>query len=261
MSVAGSSSKRCPGTWEGDYPIISQGLPTLEPQPPGSWSRALFPWLLHGCDTHGTRAFHAGARGRAERAKLHLLLPWVARFIPCLCGMAGWQGTHGCILGHSHPQSARSSPHSRCASVVQVLLLPGGCGDGAVRVHDDLGTADDHHDKEEAEEDEAGQGQPFVHVDIDGLGRGLLHLVAATAGCSSSASGLTGTIFHPCRNSHSSGEGGAWSRAWGDCRAPTSAPSYLLPPHRELAAQTTLQEGRRGWVHMDPHGHSPKPCR
>ena len=84
------------------------------------------------------------------------------------------------------------------ASVVQVLLLPGGRGDGAVRVHDDLGTADDHHDEEQAEEDEAGQGQSFVHVHVDRLRRGVLHLSVAASG-SSSGTGLTGTIFHPCR--------------------------------------------------------------
>ena len=84
------------------------------------------------------------------------------------------------------------------ASVVQVLLLPGGRGDGAVRVHDDLGTADDHHDEEQAEEDEAGQGQSIVHVHVDGLRRGVLHLSVVASG-SSSGTGLTGTIFHPCR--------------------------------------------------------------
>lgn len=93
-----------------------------------------------------------------------------------------------CIPGH-HDLS--------CASVIQVLLLPGGCGNGTVGVHDDLGTADDHDYEEEAEENKASQGQPLVHIHIDWLGSGFLHPAAVTVG--SQGSGLTGTIFYPCR--------------------------------------------------------------
>ena len=49
-------------------------------------------------------------------------------------------------------------------SVLQVLLHPGGGGDGAVGVHDDLGTADDHGHQQQAEEGHAGQSQALVHV-------------------------------------------------------------------------------------------------
>lgn len=115
---------------------------------------------------------------------------------------AGGQGTEahpGATLSRERWALGPSPrPPPAGASVIQVLLLPGGCGDGAVRVHDDLGAANDHHKEEKAEEDEAGQGQSFVHVDVDGLRRGVLHLSAA-ASDSSSGSRLTGTIFHPCR--------------------------------------------------------------
>lgn len=95
-----------------------------------------------------------------------------------------------CILGYRQ---------ASCASVIQVLLLPGRRGNGTVRVHNDLGTADDHDDQEEAEENEASQGQPLVHIHIDWLGSGFLHPAAVTVG--SQGSGLTGTIFYPCRES------------------------------------------------------------
>lgn len=45
------------------------------------------------------------------------------------------------------------APAGESLSVVEMLLLPRGRGDGAVRVHDDFGTANDHHNQEEAEED------------------------------------------------------------------------------------------------------------
>lgn len=116
------------------------------------------------------------------------------------------------------------------ASVVQVLLLPGGCGDGAVRVHDDLGAADDHHDKEQAEEDEAGQGQSFVHIHVDGLRRGVLHLSVAASG-SSSGAGLTGTIFHPCRKpGHCRSEGHAHLPAVGVGIGSRAQPWVLIRP-------------------------------
>lgn len=78
-----------------------------------------------------------------------------------------------------------------------MLLLPGGCGDGTIGVHDDLGAADDHDYEEEAEENEASQGQPLVHIHIDWLGSGFLH--PATVAVGSQGSGLTGTIFYPCQ--------------------------------------------------------------
>lgn len=93
-----------------------------------------------------------------------------------------------CILGHCDLSYA---------SVIQVLLFPGGRGDGTVGVHNDLGTADDHDYKEEAEENEASQGQPLVHIHIDWLRSGFLHPAAVTV--ASRGSGLTGTIFYPCQ--------------------------------------------------------------
>lgn len=42
---------------------------------------------------------------------------------------------------------------SQAPSVIQVLLLPCGCGDGTVRVHDDFCAANYHHNQEKAEED------------------------------------------------------------------------------------------------------------
>lgn len=78
-----------------------------------------------------------------------------------------------------------------------MLLFPGRRGNGTVRIHNDLGTADDHDDEEEAEENEASQGQPLVHIHIDWLGSGFLHPAAVTVG--SQGSGLTGTIFYPCQ--------------------------------------------------------------
>ena len=45
-----------------------------------------------------------------------------------------------------------------------MLLLPGGGGDGAVGVHDDLGTAYDHGHQEQTEEGDATQSQTLVHV-------------------------------------------------------------------------------------------------
>lgn len=97
-----------------------------------------------------------------------------------------------CILGHRD---------LFCVSIIQVLLLPGGCGDGTVGVHDDFGTADDHDYEEQAEENEASQGQPLVHIHIDWLRSGFLHPAAVTVG--SQGSDLTGTIFYPCKESQS----------------------------------------------------------
>lgn len=42
-------------------------------------------------------------------------------------------------------------------SVIQVLLLPCGRWDGAVRIHDDFCTTDDHDDQEKAKENKACQ--------------------------------------------------------------------------------------------------------
>lgn len=49
-------------------------------------------------------------------------------------------------------------------SVIQVLLLPCGCWDGTVGVHDDLGTADDHGYQQQAEKGHASQRQALVHI-------------------------------------------------------------------------------------------------
>ena len=163
---------------------------------------------------------------------MNLLHPRVAKsFLASVGWKAGGQGTE------AHPGAALSRerwglgppprPPPAGASVIQVLLLPGGCGDGAVRVHDDLGAANDHHDEEEAEEDEAGQGQSFVHVDVDGLRRGVLHLSAAAWG-SSSGSRLTGTIFHPCREPQQWGPEGRATLP-GVRAGHSPPPSYMSP--------------------------------
>lgn len=59
--------------------------------------------------------------------------------------------------------------------VVKMLLLPGGRGDGAVWVHDDFGTADDHGHQQQAEEGNACQSQALVHIHELGVWRCLLH--------------------------------------------------------------------------------------
>lgn len=61
------------------------------------------------------------------------------------------------------------------ASVIQVLFLPCGGRDGAVGVHDDLCTTDDHGHQQQAEEGDAGQSQALVHVHESWL-RSTLHL-------------------------------------------------------------------------------------
>lgn len=134
-----------------------------------------------------------------------------------------------CILGHCDLSYA---------SVIQVLLFPGGCGDGTVGVHNDLGTADDHDYKEEAEENEASQGQPLVHIHIDRLRSGFLHPAAVTV--ASRGSGLTGTIFYPCRESQSVKKLGS-----------LVCVSYLQG--QEFTAEDPQLRGTRG--------HSPIPCK
>lgn len=182
--------------------------------------RSVIPRPAHGRKTHSTASVslgcccdsRQGSGGRSPSPR--------AASTAGLCGLAGrWPGA--------------ALPR---ASVVQVLLLPGGRGDGAVRVHDDLGAADDHDDQEEAEEDEAGQGQPFVHVHVDGLGRGLLHLVMAVAAGSLSGSGLTGTIFHPCREpSGGRGKGTDYPPTLAPCRAIVIVASPRFSEHYHVA--------------------------
>ncbi|KAG9341333.1 hypothetical protein JZ751_019437 [Albula glossodonta] len=53
--------------------------------------------------------------------------------------------------------------------------VSGGGGNGAIGIHDDFGTADDHGHQEEAEEGDSCQRQPLVHVHKGRVGRGLLH--------------------------------------------------------------------------------------
>lgn len=71
--------------------------------------------------------------------------------------------------------------------VVQVLLLPGGGGNGAVGVHDDFGTADDHRHQQQTEEGDARQGQTLVHVHKSGVWRCLLHRFGLSASVQASA--------------------------------------------------------------------------
>lgn len=168
----GPKPRRCPGAREGDPPLSHSDSPAR-----CSHLQAGPPWNPHGTSLWCSRGSRCGS-GEPP--------PSAAKSIPGSAG--GWASGEG----------TWRSPCAR-TSVVQVLLLPGGRGDGAVRVHDDLGAANDHHHEEEAEEDEAGQGQPFVHIHVDRLRRGVLHVGAAAAG--SSSSGLTGTIFHPCGRS------------------------------------------------------------
>lgn len=126
-----------------------------------------------------------------------------------------------------------------------MLLLPCGCGDGAVGVHDDLGAADDHHDQEEAEEDEASQRQTLVHVDKGRLGRGLSHCAAVAVGFSS-GSDWPSTIFYSCWLEQSPlhkdpGSGGSGREGrWPDITASSRWTQCGLPPGSSTA-------GKAGW--------------
>lgn len=94
--------------------------------------------------------FPSGGYVRVSKAKVSLLHLWVVIVTLSLQELAGcWPGCTEVCPGHRDLS---------CASVIQVLLLPGGRGDGTVGVHDDFGTADDHDYEEEAEENKASQG-------------------------------------------------------------------------------------------------------
>lgn len=155
---------------------------------PGKATAHVTPRLAAAGPPTAPRACPSGARVRAGKAEGTPPTPGGPS--PSSVRLQG----HGGAAGAARPR----------ASVVQVLLLPRGGGDGAVRVHDDLGAADDHDDEEQAEEDEAGQGQAFVHIHVDGLGRGLLHRRTAAAG-SFSGSRPARTIFRPCREPRAAG--------------------------------------------------------
>lgn len=71
--------------------------------------------------------------------------------------------------------------------IVQVLLLPGGRGNGAVGVHDDFGTADDHRHQQQTEEGDACQGQTLIHVHKSRVWCCLLHRVGLSASVQASA--------------------------------------------------------------------------
>lgn len=61
-----------------------------------------------------------------------------------------------CLPGRERPPGLQHfmAQFSEVLSVIEMLLLPGRRRDGAVRVHDDFCTANDHHNQEKAEEDE-----------------------------------------------------------------------------------------------------------
>lgn len=79
--------------------------------------------------------------------------------------------------------------------VVQVLLLPGGGGNGAVGVHDDFGTADDHCHQQQTEEGDARQGQTLVHVHESRVWRCLLHCFGLPASVQASATILIAYLW------------------------------------------------------------------
>lgn len=84
-------------------------------------------------------------------------------------------------------------------SVAEVLFLPGGGGDGAEGVHDDLCTADDHSDQQHAEEGDAGQSQSQVHVHEGWLRRALdLHGAYARPRLSSDRPAQSASILERC---------------------------------------------------------------
>ena len=91
-------------------------------------------------------------------------------------------------------------------SVIQVLFLPCGGGDGAVRVHDDLGAADDHCHQQQAEERDAGQSQALVHVH-EGWLCGALHLHDCC--CLLLLSSHPATILKTQLETHTEGEDGS----------------------------------------------------
>lgn len=167
----------------------------MAPQSGNSCPRPVLfsPGVLVSCIL-STGASPSGAPVRVGKAKVNFLHLWWPDPLLASTGRQT-EGHAGAPLPREHQGLAPT--WLSYASVIQVLLFPGGCGDGTVWVHDDFGTANDHHYEEETKEDKAGQGQPLVHIDIDRLRRRILHLLAATVG-SSCGSGLTGTIFHPC---------------------------------------------------------------
>ncbi|XP_026719736.1 uncharacterized protein LOC113488655 [Athene cunicularia] len=73
-------------------------------------------------------------------------------------------------------------------SSVDLLLFPGGGGDGAVGIHDELGAPHHHGQEEEAQEGHEGHGEALVHVD------GRRHRGAVHAG----GPQVRGCRGHPC---------------------------------------------------------------
>lgn len=82
---------------------------------------------------------------------------------------------------HPHSGKIALSPHPFSLSLSgDLLLLVGGGGDRAIRVHDGLGAAYHRHQKEKTqqEEEEESEAQVHVHLELRHGVRRLIHVVS-----------------------------------------------------------------------------------